>query len=250
MTLADRAFEVYDQQGEREMINFLIDNRDPGTPQDTPESLGVYPLADGSGIEAYSDIYTNERTQEYRDVKLAPGEIPLYPMETAPMLAWPNSETIRAGVLAAAFREARERLREERLREERLREERLREERLREERLREERLREERLREERLPDERTPGGEGPGGTPDPRGPDQLIPLSQALSLAPSLDGEVANAIDIQEREGLPEHVREFLEDRQRSCAELRPGMPENAGARGPGPGGHGETPATGRGING
>ncbi len=179
MTLADRAFQVYDQQGEREMINFLIDHRDPGTPRDMPETMGSYPLADGSGIEVYSDIYTNERTQQYRDVKLAPGEIPLYAMETAPMLAWPNSDTIRTGVLTAAVLEAQGRLQKE----------------------------------------RTRRGENQDHAEDPRGPDQLIPLSQALSLAPSLDGAVINALDIQEREGLPEYAREFLEDRQRHCAE-------------------------------
>ena len=51
MALADRTIQMYDQQGERAMINFLIDNQDLGTPQDMPESMGSYPLADDSGIE-------------------------------------------------------------------------------------------------------------------------------------------------------------------------------------------------------
>ena len=111
-------------------------------------------------------------------MKLASAEIPLYPMESAPMLAWPNSDTIRAGVTAAAVREAQEKLRRE----------------------------------------RTQRGENPGKNPDPRDPDRLIPLSQALSLAPGLEGAIINAMDIQEREGFPERVNEFLEDRQRGCA--------------------------------
>ena len=142
--LAQRALQVYDQEGERAMLEFLAENRaePPSGEKDYPrpankQETRFYLLADGTIVQhsprpanrqdGNLHIFSWAGKQDGRSVHetqtrpaaLGPEEyssLPAYlysPRRVHAMLDWPNSESVRNAVTERAEEEARRRLGEE-----------------------------------------------------------------------------------------------------------------------------------------
>ena len=180
MTLAERAFEIFDRQGERPMLLFLIEHRNPDTDPDMPGMWGAFPLADGGGVEVLAaGVYTDEQSQETRPRTLDIRGFPPHPMRRRPMADWPNSDTIRARAVEHIAGQALDLLREE----------------------------------------RRENGLDPGdiGRPEPDEMESLLAAGETLEAAPALEREIRRVIE--EGMPMPDEFLELLDAHQSHCAQ-------------------------------
>ena len=111
-TIANQAFEKYDQQGEAAMLTFIAENiKKPQATVNPDWNNKVFLFQDNSTIQqtpnsTYQakpppDQYLLE-TQE-RPLTLSPAACPTIIPYIVPMLPWPNSETLRLRVTEKIF---------------------------------------------------------------------------------------------------------------------------------------------------
>lgn len=112
MTLAEQAFQVYDQNGEEAMLAFILENEQ--NPQD-PDNMetGLYLLTDGTAVEHtgdrpphYSTVHTGTPTT--RPAKLSTEQQPGFLNRDTALLQRPNSGDVIREIINQAESTARE----------------------------------------------------------------------------------------------------------------------------------------------
>ena len=111
-TLAEHAFDIYDQEGEEAMLAFILKNEIPPDNKDDMES-GFYELNDGTVIQHTGDQYLQYVTVHTETQAQRPAAIPIDKQpglleREIPLLPRPNSGDIIDMIMATAESQARE----------------------------------------------------------------------------------------------------------------------------------------------
>lgn len=122
-SLSMLALNVYNDQGEKAMLNFIINNRatldnNGKDPEKDPwKEDGEYLLKDNSAVHHLRSqghyLFTgptHEDLGETRPATLQLHEYPPYPPQNVPMMEWPNSDSVATKIAEQVSREARSQL--------------------------------------------------------------------------------------------------------------------------------------------
>ena len=111
-TLAEHAFDIYDQEGEEAMLAFILKNEIPPDNKDDMKS-GFYELNDGTVIQHTGDqdlqyVTVHTETQAHRPAAIPIDKQPGLLEREIPLLPRPNSGDIIDTIMATAESRARE----------------------------------------------------------------------------------------------------------------------------------------------
>ena len=112
--LATQAVNVYDQDGELIMLDFIVANHDSTRDNQEPSSnTGTYNLADGTIVEHLQDCYffwADRTDASLKNMEKRPATVKKedfrFPGPVIPMVKWPNSISIQTAIIKAAEAQA------------------------------------------------------------------------------------------------------------------------------------------------